>query len=312
MAALIGRHQKDGINCKIFAFDKNPQRALLLKQRMSAAGAQEIVQVSNEDFLSVDIMSSKFKDVTCVLLDPSCSGSGVARVLERVIERQGGTDASKLDDERLEKLRVFQIAALRKAMTFPAVKYVVYSTCSIHVEENESVIAEVLSSSSKQDKAMDQREQIATEGSAAEVLWSVAEPQRLIKWERRGQPYPGLPCELQQRLIRCHPSDGLNGFFVAVLEKQNTPTQNDARPRGENQDIGKITSIMETDFIVDSSGNLKRKAHQISCDSVGNPTFVKKRSMPTTTLRPIDNCAANLRDRFYCTFWRPYSIYQQH
>ena len=278
---------------------------------MSAAGAQEIVEVSNEDFLNVDIMSSKFKDVTCVLLDPSCSGSGVARVLERVIERQGGTDASKLGDGRLEKLRAFQIAALRKAMSFPAVKYVVYSTCSIHEEENESVIAEVLSSSSRQVAAIDQRDQMGRECTAAELLWSVAEPQRLINWGRRGQPYPGLPCELQQRLIRCHPSDGLNGFFVAVLEKQNTLTHNDSRPQGKHQDGGQIMPIMVPELIVDSSGNSKRKAQKINGDSKGNSTFAKKRCVPTTTLRPMDDRVANLRDRQYCTFWRPYSNYQQ-
>jgi hypothetical protein len=72
---------------------------------------------------------------------------GVARDLKRVVERKGDqkiTDTPNGVDARLEKLRAFQIAALKKAMSFPAVKHVVYSTCSIHEEENESVVTEVL------------------------------------------------------------------------------------------------------------------------------------------------------------------------
>lgn len=218
MAALTDRHARDGSKCKIFAFDKNPQRARLLKQRMNDAGAQKIVEVSNEDFLEVDVRNAKYKSVSCVLLDPSCSGSGVARVLERVLERQGDqsaiTDKQLPVDIRLGKLRTFQLAALRKAMSFPSVEFVVYSTCSIHKEENESVVAEVLSSAPSSNISTD-----AIKPNAVSPSWTVIEPSRLKKWKRRGEICPGLDPELQDMLIRCHPSDGLNGFFVAVFKK---------------------------------------------------------------------------------------------
>jgi hypothetical protein len=36
---------------------------------------------------------------------------------------------------------------------------------------------------------------------------------------------------LQAKLIRCHPSDGLNGFFVAVFEKQAvSPIESKGKP----------------------------------------------------------------------------------
>lgn len=206
---------------------------------MKDAGAQEIVEVSNEDFLEVDVKSAKYKSVSCILLDPSCSGSGVARVLERVLERQDDrnthTEKQMAVDIRLGKLRAFQLAALRKAMSFPSVEFVVYSTCSIHREENESVVAEVLSSALHSIVPAD-----STGCNAGPVAypWTVVEPCRLKKWSRRGESCPGLEPELQQMLIRCHPSDGLNGFFVAVFKKQHSDCVADAPvPQESNQDL---------------------------------------------------------------------------
>ena len=219
MAALTERHRKNGIKCKIFAFDKSPRRAKLLQMRMESAGAQKIIDISNEDFLDVDVSNLKYASVSCILLDPSCSGSGVARALERVIER--GVDESahpKLQievDLRLEKLRTFQLAALRKAMAFPSARYIVYSTCSIFKEENESVIAEALRFVSTSGATISETVDLA-------APWTLIEPLRLANWTRRGDPYPGLPFDLQKKLIRCHPSDGLNGFFVAVLKREGS------------------------------------------------------------------------------------------
>ena len=47
--------------------------------------------------------------------------------------------------DRLQQLSRFQISILKHALSFPGVKRVVYSTCSIHEEENEQVVEEVIS-----------------------------------------------------------------------------------------------------------------------------------------------------------------------
>jgi hypothetical protein len=240
---------------------------------MNDAGAQEIVEVSNGDFLGVDVKSAKYKSVSCILLDPSCSGSGVARVLERVIERQGDqnthTEKHEPVDIRLGKLRTFQLAALRKAMSFPSVEYVVYSTCSIHREENESVVAEALSSVLPSTVPAE-----AVGCDAAPSPWTVVEPCRLIKWSRRGESYPGLKPELQEMLIRCHPSDGLNGFFVAVFKKQRSGCAVDASVPPESgltaQDcvcsaqVPKVLSVEK--FFEGPTASIKRKRLPDSTD----------------------------------------------
>ena len=214
MAALVAKHRGIGSRTppQIYAFDKDAKRAALLQRRMQEAGADSIVAVRNDDFLGLDV--GKFATVTGVLLDPSCSGSGVARALERVIA------APQVDKEaeRVEKLRTFQVEALKKAFSFPAAKHVVYSTCSVNIEENESVVAEVLA---------------AAHGHG----WALVEPERFCQWPRRGVPFAGLTAAQQHCLIRCQPSDGMNGFFVAVFRKQDTAASGGGGTRKRKGDL---------------------------------------------------------------------------
>jgi putative methyltransferase len=94
------------------------------------------ITAHNESFL--DAKPEQYQDVEYILLDPSCSGSGIASRMDHLLSEN---EASK---ERLEALAEFQIKAILHAFTFPNVKKVVYSTCSKYREENEDVVAKVL------------------------------------------------------------------------------------------------------------------------------------------------------------------------
>ncbi|KAK7743752.1 hypothetical protein SLS62_010444 [Diatrype stigma] len=63
---------------KIFAFEKDKDRARTLEKMVKVAGAKDVVRISlGQDFLKVDPDADLFKNVGALLLDPSCSGSGI-------------------------------------------------------------------------------------------------------------------------------------------------------------------------------------------------------------------------------------------
>jgi putative methyltransferase len=199
---------------KVFAFDKSPTRCELLRSRIKAAGADTIVAVTNHDFLTTDFHSEAFANVKSILLDPSCSGSGVARALDRVIEEKfanngKGDKGNEKEEERIESLARFQLSAVLHAMNNDSVQLITYSTCSVHVQENEGVVARALAGQQPNPKFSP---------------WRVAEPTRFRDWKSRGVACNGLTADDQQKLIRCYPEEGLNGFFVTLFVRDSIGT----------------------------------------------------------------------------------------
>ena len=63
---------------KIYAFEKDKNRARTLDKMVGIAGGRDIVRINfAQDFLRADPRSDLFRDVGALLLDPSCSGSGI-------------------------------------------------------------------------------------------------------------------------------------------------------------------------------------------------------------------------------------------
>lgn len=209
LAALVHRHHGGKIGrSKVMAFDKSPRRAKIIKDRIKLFGLSNMVSVANQDFLAVDVNSSKYENVKYLLLDPSCSGSGIVRNIERVLDQakevvdEDSNDEEDKESNRLQNLQTFQINVIQKAMTFPSSRSIVYSTCSIHNEENEEVVAKVLASEEGQD-------------------WEVASPIGFDSWKRRGIKIDGITKDQAKMMIRCAPSDGTNGFFVTLFRKKS-------------------------------------------------------------------------------------------
>ena len=173
---------------KIYAVEMSTKRFEILNEMIEGTQAT-IVQTINKDVL--EVTPEDVPKVEYILLDPSCTGSGMLNRFESEVRNK--------DSSRLYKLAGLQHKLLTHAMvSFPHVKRIVYSTCSVYPEENEEVVLSVLRKVPN-FKLVD----------AAEILNG--------KWKNFGceKVYPGLGGKV---LYARTAEDLSNGFFVAVLE----------------------------------------------------------------------------------------------
>ncbi|KAF7312122.1 SAM-MT-RSMB-NOP domain-containing protein [Mycena indigotica] len=186
---------------KLFAFERDRKRFGTLSTMLFRAHCKNVDPI-NADFLTVDPEDPNYAEVTHILLDPSCSGSGIVNRLDYLLETE--EDNPDMEEDRLRKLASFQLTMIKHAMKFPKISHIVYSTCSIHATENEHVVRAALESDE------------AANGSF------VLAPQRYVipTWHRRGLPNEmGSPDDAQS-VIRCSPGeDATNGFFVSCFVK---------------------------------------------------------------------------------------------
>ncbi|RLV97864.1 hypothetical protein DV515_00011310 [Chloebia gouldiae] len=191
---------------QIFAFDVDPKRVATMNTLLTRAGVTGC-QLVQQDFLTVDPRDPKYSRVTHILLDPSCSGSGM-------VTRGPGEEVAP-SAERLQALAGFQCRILNHALSFPALQRLVYSTCSLHREENEDVVQAVLQE------------------------WGLAF--RLVT------AFPSWPCRGlmafsgAESCLRASPTETLtHGFFVAVLERSLPAAAKNPQP-GEGTEPGAAT-----------------------------------------------------------------------
>ncbi|CAJ0585668.1 unnamed protein product, partial [Mesorhabditis spiculigera] len=188
LAAIVG---ENGI---VYAFDRAADRVQTMKRLLSQSGVTNIAHVENADFLRTDFTESRWNSVEYAVVDPPCSGSGMVKRLD---EWTGG-DAQK---ERLGKLANLQAMLLKHTLKFPALRRVVYSTCSLHEEENEQVVQEVLREFGDE--------------------WELSKDE-LPNWHLRGMD----TYEFGACCLRADPKTTLtNGFFVAVFVKRGVETK---------------------------------------------------------------------------------------
>ncbi|KAF7125657.1 hypothetical protein CNMCM5793_001896 [Aspergillus hiratsukae] len=266
MASLLAKHAAG--RSRIFSMDASKVRSKTLQKMVTAAGADNIVTVlQGQDFLALDPNESRFANVTGLLLDPSCSGSGIVGrddVPKLTLPAPASTPTGKsqgkkrkrrhddeedthpdiaapastsasasatdenefasatLDPDRLTKLSNLQARIVEHALRFPAATRVTYSTCSIHLIENEAVVSRVLASDVARSRGwrMMRRE----EQPRGMRVW----PHRGVRTESRYGDAEGhgevaaaaavdLSDEELDACLRCWAGDeeGLGGFFVA-------------------------------------------------------------------------------------------------
>lgn len=248
-----------GCGGRILACERDPIRSITLQKMIQKAGADKIVDVlQRQDFLALDPSDDRFANVTHLLLDPSCSGSGIMRredipklalpkdpraknsagavqpsahtskkrkrgppqtrttEISEPIETDAESEAQPIaiDQNRLQKLSNLQSLIVEHALSFPAARRITYSTCSIHIEENEAVVERILKSKAATSRGW-------------RVLKRSEQVEGMKEWKHRGiKEHPdkdvsgrvghSLSDEEVEACIRCSPDDGEGtmGFFV--------------------------------------------------------------------------------------------------
>lgn len=182
----------------VFAFERDPRRFETLKSLTSTALPPSSLKshsliCQQADFLTIDPNDPKYSNVQFVLCDPSCSGSGMPMSLERSLSHNNDDNDGQKLHLRLTQLSRFQIKILKHAAKFPKLSRLVYSTCSIHAQENEQVVQEILRSCPH-----------------LRLVENI-----LPSWPRRGLP----EYQFSKHVIRASAKEDLmNGFFVALFE----------------------------------------------------------------------------------------------
>ncbi|KAG2381672.1 hypothetical protein C9374_006056 [Naegleria lovaniensis] len=175
LAALFSKN-------KIYAFERDTSRFETLSNRMMLSGAKN-VECKLDDFLKTDPSDPKFKNVKAIMLDPSCSGSGIGH-------------GSSIQKDRLLRLQQVQLKLLTHCFKFPNVQFISYSTCSVCEEENEKVTEMGLEASN----------------GAFEVAHTFPE------WPHRGLE----SSPIGEHCVRVDPQrDRTNGFFVVCFRRKN-------------------------------------------------------------------------------------------
>ncbi|CAM9858495.1 unnamed protein product, partial [Ectocarpus sp. 13 AM-2016] len=279
-AGKVTDRSSTGKRAKVFAFDKDLRRLALMRRRVddSGASAGAAIETRLQDFLEVDPADRRYsKKVTAILLDPSCSGSGIVSAPDRLHENQGDVDegeGARVGDgeegkSRVARLAAFQLQGLLKAMSFPQVQRVCYSTCSVHAEENEDVVAKAL----HQQPTPPPLTPATTASASAAASSKRFELSRcLSRWPRRGLAVSGLSKAQAACLARTDPfEDETNGFFVAVFERG-------VSSNGGVTSSGELGSGVSSGSCSGNGGGGGDGGAGVDGNSTGEPASKKKRN----------------------------------
>jgi putative methyltransferase len=217
----------------IFAFDIDARRFDTMNRLHKRAGAS-CVKPKLQSFLETDPTDPLYADVEYILLDPSCSGSGIVSRKDWLVEdeEEGGVT----DDERLHALASFQLRCIQHAMAFPNIRLISYSTCSVHQIENEDVVAAAL-------KGQEQTFRLRT---------------ALPSWPRRGLPViPGAAACVRADMHQ----DATIGFFVALFERVSKSDDATRASRSDSTNVQASAGAADV-AIHPSTSDSKRKRNR--------------------------------------------------
>ncbi|CAO1625051.1 unnamed protein product [Sympodiomycopsis kandeliae] len=255
-------HQSSSKDVQLYALERDDKRFKVLVQGLkrakcikspsaTSATTSGLVQPYKMDFLSTDPNAAPWNTITHMLLDPSCSGSGIVNRLDwltAATKRDNSSEENDVeegqegDDEqsRLQKLSDIQLKMIEHAFQFPSLNHFVYSTCSIHSIEDEQVVHRALQSVHAQGEYLTHSNKKRKQGQKHKrYQWKVVPRQHVLPgWQWRGVHDEDGDArqdeQTDQGMIRAHPYTRIdsnqearggthvlrtNGFFACAFER---------------------------------------------------------------------------------------------
>jgi putative methyltransferase len=252
----------NGSSGTITAFERSENRFHTLSKRIDLQGASDFCTPVMRDFMTVNTQED-FLEATHVLIDPSCSGSGLVATYSLGETPELGEAEHEMVQETVASLAREQQALILHAMSLTKAKVIAYSTCSVHRTENEDVVLAVLAERSD---------------------WHLV--QAVPQWPHRGLDLPEF-ADIKSKVCRADfEKDGTNGFFVARFERTIAAVDEDKlskkkRKKQRNDDSD------DDDAPRDKSSKKKRKEKK-NVDSEDDDASPTKKSKKKKTKRKVE------------------------
>lgn len=259
LAAILHDEGRAAARGGVYACERDKGRASTLLTLLTTAGAQKyVIAKVGQDFLRIDPGKAPWDGIGTLLLDPSCSGSGIVgrdEILKVTLPSKEASDPLKVrskkrkrkpttettisvhdvpDDipvnevnegkpsnqlsARLTALSTFQLKLLLHAFHFPNARRITYSTCSSYAEENEHVVMKALGSSIARERGW-------------QILRRDVQVSGMKAWKIRGRVDACMDiakdedidiAQVAEACLRCEKGseEGTQGFFVAAFVRQ--------------------------------------------------------------------------------------------
>lgn len=199
----------------------------------------------------------------------------ISLLIAGIVDRPEESDmVGRTDSERLKNLQSIQVYLLRYALfNFPKAKKIVYSTCSVHPEENEEVIDEVL----------------ADIGDAYRL---VPVKQLLPTWTNFSseQYHCGDRCLYARSNI-----DFCNGFFVAMFERNFDVPIPECTRKGGNAYSVETDSVKKRDNEAKEVSHQKKRGKNKNTEELLTTGKVRDESVPQTGNQAVNEAKSNKR-----------------
>uniref|UniRef100_A0A9J8B3G6 SAM-dependent MTase RsmB/NOP-type domain-containing protein n=1 Tax=Cyprinus carpio carpio TaxID=630221 RepID=A0A9J8B3G6_CYPCA len=170
------------------------------------------VKLLPDSLESLDVSDVRLQKISVVFLMPACSLSAISNPVDYIMQENRDprlmVDLSQgsVSPEKIQMLVCQQRKVLQRAVQFPQVRAVLYSTCSVHPEENEEVLKTVLSQTQ--------------ENHSTAPPYRFSSPSLLqdsiVEDDEESE-------EMKPRFFRLEASDHSNGCFLALLTREPEP-----------------------------------------------------------------------------------------